>query len=66
MPSPPCCQQSMELPTTPRPDQAFSIVDRKSWAVMQRLGVHEAIAFDTDYAVYRFGLDRRQAFTVHA
>lgn len=33
---------------------------------MQRLGVHEAISFDRDYSIYRFGRDRRQAFTVHA
>jgi len=48
------------------PDQDFSIVDRTSWSVMLRLGVHEAIAFDRDYSVFRFGRDRRQAFTVHA
>ncbi|MEE9414267.1 MAG: PIN domain-containing protein [Acidimicrobiales bacterium] len=47
------------------PDQDFSIVDRTSWSVMQRLGVHEAIAFDRDYSIYRFGRDRRNAFTVH-
>lgn len=47
------------------PDQDFSIVDRTSWSVMQRLGVHEAIAFDRDYSIYRFGADRRSAFTVH-
>ena len=47
-------------------DQEFSIVDRTSWSIMQRLGVHEAISFDQDYSIYRFGRDRRQAFTVHA
>lgn len=47
------------------PDQGFSIVDRTSWAVMQRLGVHDAIAFDRDFSIYRFGPDRRRAFTVH-
>ena len=47
-------------------DQRFSIVDRTSWSVMLRLGVHEALAFDRDYSVFRFGRDRRQAFTVHA
>ena len=46
-------------------DQEFSIVDRTSWSIMQRLGVHEAISFDRDYLIYRFGRDRRQAFTVH-
>lgn len=48
------------------PDQSFSIVDRTSWSVMQRLGVHEAIAFDRDYSIFRFGRDKRRAFTVHA
>ena len=47
-------------------DQEFSIVDRTSWSIMQRLGVHEAISFDRDYSIYRFGRDRRKAFTVHA
>lgn len=47
-------------------DQRFSIVDRTSWSVMQRLGVHEAVAFDRDFAIYRFGVDNRSAFTVHA
>lgn len=46
-------------------DQEFSIVDRTSWSIMQRLGVHEAISFDQDYFIYRFGRNRRQAFTVH-
>ncbi len=47
------------------PDQDFSIVDRTSWAIMERLGIHEAIAFDVDFSVYRFGPDRRQAFTIY-
>ncbi|MCY4621881.1 MAG: PIN domain-containing protein [bacterium] len=47
-------------------DQEFSIVDRTSWSIMQRLGVQEAISFDRDYLIYRFGRDRRKAFTVHA
>ena len=47
------------------PDQRFSLVDRTSWAVMVRLGVHEAIAFDRDFSIYRFGPHRRRAFTVH-
>lgn len=46
------------------PDQDFSIVDRTSFAVMERLGVHRAVSFDSDFAVYRFGQGRRQAFTV--
>ena len=47
-------------------DQQFSIVDRTSWSIMQRLGVHEAVSFDRDYLIYRLGRNRRQAFTVHA
>ena len=45
-------------------DQSFSIVDRTSFAVMERLGVHRAIAFDDDFAVYRFGARRERAFEV--
>jgi len=46
------------------PDQAFSIVDRTSFAVMQRLGVHRAASFDERFAIYRFGPSRRHAFEV--
>lgn len=45
-------------------DQTFSIVDRTSFAVMERLGVHRAVAFDDDFAVYRFGARRDRAFEV--
>lgn len=48
------------------PDQSFSIVDRTSWSVMQRLGVHEAITFDRDFSIYRFGRDKNRAFIVHS
>lgn len=44
------------------PDQSFSIVDRSSFAVMERLGVHRAVAFDDDFAVYRFGPRLERAF----
>ncbi len=47
------------------PDQGFSIVDRTSWSVMQRLGIHEAISFDRDYSIFRFGHGRRSSFAVH-
>jgi uncharacterized protein len=43
-------------------DQSFSIVDRTSFAVMERLGIHRALAFDDDFAVYRFGPRRDRAF----
>jgi predicted nucleic acid-binding protein len=46
------------------PDQSFSIFDRTSFAVMERTGVHRAAAFDDDFAVYRFGARRDQAFEV--
>jgi predicted nucleic acid-binding protein len=44
------------------PDQEFSIVDRTSFAVMQRLGVYRAATFDNDFAVFRFGPNRQRAF----
>jgi predicted nucleic acid-binding protein len=46
------------------PDQDFSIVDRTSFAVMQRLGVFRVHAFDEDFAVFRFGPGRKRAFDV--
>ncbi len=46
------------------PDQASSIVDRTSFAVMQRLGVLGAATFDPRFAVHRFGSGRGRAFAV--
>jgi len=45
-------------------DQDFSIVDRTSFAVMRRLGVERAASLDNDFAIFRFGPNRRRAFTV--
>jgi predicted nucleic acid-binding protein len=44
------------------PDQGFSIVDRTCFAVMERLGIFRAAAFDHHFAVYRFGPRRDRAF----
>jgi predicted nucleic acid-binding protein len=46
------------------PDQSFSIVDRTSFAVMQRLGVYRAATLDDHFAVFRFGRDRNRAFEI--
>jgi len=45
-------------------DLDFSVVDRTSFAVMERLGVHRVATFDHDFSVYRFGLRRDKAFVV--
>ena len=45
-------------------DQDFSIVDRTSFAVMQRLGIVRAASFDNHFAIYRFGPDRKHSFTI--
>jgi predicted nucleic acid-binding protein len=45
-------------------DQDFSIVDRTSFAVMRRLGIERAASLDDDFAIFRFGPNRRMAFIV--
>jgi predicted nucleic acid-binding protein len=45
-------------------DQTFSIVDRTSFAIMERLGLTRAASFDYDFAIYRFGRSRDKAFEV--
>lgn len=45
-------------------DQDLSLVDRTSFAVMQRLGLARVIAFDHDFAVFRYGPRRTRAFEV--
>jgi len=46
------------------PDQLFSIVDRTSFAVMERLGITRVASLDDDFAVYRYGRGRNKAFEV--
>jgi uncharacterized protein len=46
------------------PDQDFSIVDRTSFALMERLGITSAASFDDDFSIYRFGPRRQHAFDV--
>jgi predicted nucleic acid-binding protein len=45
-------------------DQDFSIVDRTSFAVMERLGITQVASFDRHFSVYRFGRNRERAFEV--
>ena len=45
-------------------DQGFSVVDRTSFAVMLRLGVHRVASFDKDFAIFRFGPRRDRAFEI--
>lgn len=46
------------------PDQDFSIVDRTSFAVMERLGLTRVVSFDSDFAIYRYGRNRDRAFEI--
>jgi predicted nucleic acid-binding protein len=46
------------------PDQDFSLVDRTSFAVMERLGLTRATSFDHHFAIYRYGRNRDRAFEV--
>ena len=42
----------------------FSIVDRTSFAVIERLGLTCVASFDDDFAIYRYGRRRDKAFDV--
>jgi predicted nucleic acid-binding protein len=45
-------------------DQDFSIVDRTSFAVMERLGIDRVASFDDRFSIYRYGPRRDRAFDV--
>jgi predicted nucleic acid-binding protein len=45
-------------------DQDFSLVDRTSFALMQRLGIERAATLDAHFSVYRYGRRREKAFIV--
>ena len=40
------------------------MVDRTSFAVMQRLGIQRAATFDNDFAIFRYGRDLNRTFEV--
>jgi len=45
-------------------DQGFSIVDRTSFAVMERLGISRVASLDAHFPFYRYGPRRERAFEV--
>lgn len=46
------------------PNQDFSIVDRTSFALMERLGITTAASLDDDFAIYRYGPRLDRAFEI--
>jgi uncharacterized protein len=46
------------------PDQEFSLTDRTSFTLMQRLRINIAASFDNHFAIYRFGRGGTEAFDV--
>lgn len=62
---PPDLERAWEIGTA-FADQDFSVVDRTSFAVMERIQVFRAASFDKDFAIYRFGPRRDRAFEIVA
>lgn len=56
--------QAAEAVRDASPDQKFSLVDRTSFVIMERLDIARAASFDDDFVVYRYGTDRGRAFEV--
>ncbi|MBI3000222.1 MAG: PIN domain-containing protein [Deltaproteobacteria bacterium] len=46
------------------PDQTYSFVDCTTFALMERSGITDALAFDTHFLTYRFGPGRQRALRV--
>ena len=46
------------------PDQAFSIVDCTSFALIERLDIRRAFAFDRHFGIMRFGWRRHRALEI--
>lgn len=42
------------------PDDEFSLVDRTSFAVMERLGITQAASFSPSFAAYRYGVRKKR------
>ena len=65
--APPAVRSLANEPPRKNPVSVFidtSIVDRTSFAVMERLGLTEAASFDYDFAIYRYGRNRDRAFRI--
>ncbi len=46
------------------PDQNFSLVDRTSFAAMERLGIERVASLDDDFLIFRYGARKERAFEV--